>query len=346
MVTLVVCEWEPATKVPSPPTTAREKIRRTKFRLHNTRSTIDELLQNLKSLIGDLDLYWIEVYDTESAKYTPIVASESKQIDESALKFRWGKIWRVRATPRNDSQSALLALPGRTVTKRDDYPVGDGFIRIKEKHNPQNNSTYSTVWDVLLAEYLKAYPVVVRGKTVLELGSGVGLVGLTAACLGAKYVQLTDLPEAVGLLWENTETNRPLWRSVGCDKVTCSTLDWFNPDPLPFPYSRDSYGSLRGCWDVLLVADCVWTLDLVEPLVNTLRALIDQTMKTAGPEHKLELFISYRRRGQHAHDAFWTAISLIFDVEELSTASMATTVSPNPKLLLRRCTPKLQNYDK
>ena len=37
--------------------------------------------------------------------------------------------------------------------------------------------------------------------------------------------------------------------------------------------------------------------------------------------------------------AFWSAISLLFDVEEMNVANLGIT-PPYPNLVLRRCTPK------
>lgn len=55
-------------------------------------------------------------------------------------------------------------------------------------------------WWVLLAG-----TSVVKGRRVLELGAGTGVVGLTAAALGAKQVVLTDKEHLVPLLQRNIE---------------------------------------------------------------------------------------------------------------------------------------------
>lgn len=57
---------------------------------------------------------------------------------------------------------------------------------------------------LFMCEFLKRNPEIVRGKRVLELGSGTGIVGLYAAKLGAKHVTLTDFID-----WniENIKTN-------------------------------------------------------------------------------------------------------------------------------------------
>ena len=51
-----------------------------------------------------------------------------------------------------------------------------------------------------LSGHLVRHPQLVRGQRCVELGSGVGVVGLTAAALGARCVLLTDLPDALPYL--------------------------------------------------------------------------------------------------------------------------------------------------
>mmetsp|Transcript_1999 Transcript_1999/g.4055 ORF Transcript_1999/g.4055 Transcript_1999/m.4055 type:complete len:140 (-) Transcript_1999:389-808(-) len=55
-------------------------------------------------------------------------------------------------------------------------------------------SEYGDVWKagLELASYLEMDPSWVEGKKVLELGSGVGYLGLICALLGASQVTLTD----------------------------------------------------------------------------------------------------------------------------------------------------------
>ncbi|CAJ1390707.1 unnamed protein product [Effrenium voratum] len=70
------------------------------------------------------------------------------------------------------------------------------------------DSTGSVVWPSAysMCAHLCAHPHLVRGKRVVELGAGTGLVGLVCAALGAEVV-LTDLPQGLQLLQKNVDRN-------------------------------------------------------------------------------------------------------------------------------------------
>jgi len=91
--------------------------------------------------------------------------------------------------------------------------IQDRQLRIKEvKENPISMSFGGTVWDsaktfLRLFEHDDFFSMEnLRGKRVLELGSGTGIVGLALALLGAQ-VTLTDKPCLVPLLIENIHLN-------------------------------------------------------------------------------------------------------------------------------------------
>lgn len=56
------------------------------------------------------------------------------------------------------------------------------------------------------------------GRTVLELGSGTGITGMTAAYLGAAHVYLTDISQVVTLLRGNVARNADTmcWNDSSC----------------------------------------------------------------------------------------------------------------------------------
>jgi hypothetical protein len=60
--------------------------------------------------------------------------------------------------------------------------------------------------------------------------------------------------------------------------------------------------------DVILIADCVWVQELVQPLLVTLEKLLD------GRSRPVQVLISYQRRGKAAHEDFWSGIHSLFDV--------------------------------
>lgn len=123
------------------------------------------------------------------------------------------------------------------------------------------------VWDaaIVLTKFLEvnslktgtdAGKCLIKGRTVLELGSGTGCVGLAAAIMGASKVTITDLPEFLGLMEKNIMENRD---RLGCP-VEARELSWGNEQQMrQFPIP-----------EVVLVADCIYYEQSLEPLVSTL----------------------------------------------------------------------------
>lgn len=105
-----------------------------------------------------------------------------------------------------------------------------------------------------LAEYLLASGVC-QGKSVLELGCGLGLPGLAAARSGGKVVLTDYLPEAL-------EVARLIWKMNMPDEPTLQLLDWRQPDP-----------SLAS--DVLLASDVIYEARNMEPLLHAFDTLLN-----------------------------------------------------------------------
>jgi predicted nicotinamide N-methyase len=101
-----------------------------------------------------------------------------------------------------------------------------------------------------LAEWLTENPATVAGKRVLEIGAGIGLVGLVAASLGAAVAQTDYQTEALELCRWNAARN-------GIVNITQRIADWrhFPEDLLSFP--------------VILASDILYERTL-HPLLETL----------------------------------------------------------------------------
>ncbi|KAG1715978.1 hypothetical protein ID866_1202 [Astraeus odoratus] len=108
-----------------------------------------------------------------------------------------------------------------------------------------------------------------RGRTVLELGSGTGLVGLVAAALGG-HVWITDQAPLLGIMRDNVVLNS--LQSL----VTVTELNWGEqiPSEIPSP-------------DIILAADCVYYEPAFPLLVRTLSDL---------SEERTEILFCYKKR--------------------------------------------------
>ena len=87
------------------------------------------------------------------------------------------------------------------------------------------------VWEaaLVLCDFMVATGMV-RGRKVLDLGSGPGLTGLVASALGATRVIVTDLPEVTELIGLNVKRYQKQRRAEeGCTAVQAVTYDWSQP---------------------------------------------------------------------------------------------------------------------
>ena len=159
----------------------------------------------------------------------------------------------------------LLALPGPRYAfnaSTGGLSIGDAVIRVATRSNSGEGTAYN-IWDgaFQLAKYLELHAAALLcGNSVLEVGSGCGLVGLAAATLGASHVTLTDMESVVPHLIQSIVLNPHIPKG----HITASTLDWFAPHAY-------ALGNLPV--DVILGADVVWVEELIPPLVQTLAYL-------------------------------------------------------------------------
>ncbi len=125
---------------------------------------------------------------------------------------------------------------------------------LRDLRQPPNKDIYWPLHEL----YSVSWP---NSSEVLELGSGCGIVGIGFAQLFDNCnVLLTDLPEAMEVLYCNINQARPASGS----QLFKVSLDWDNDLPTAMAERR---------YDVVLVSDCTYNSDSIPSLVRTLCAL-------------------------------------------------------------------------
>ena len=132
---------------------------------------------------------------------------------------------------------------------------------------------HSTVWDssIVMSKFFEHASHVCdmmlgtspfKGKSVLEVGAGCGLVGLALAKLGSPRVVLSDLEAALPLLKRNIEVN-------GCSQ-TCAAaaLSWG---------CESALRALSPPFDYVIGADVMYIVEVIPLLVSTLVLSMDET---------------------------------------------------------------------
>ncbi|KAI1792969.1 putative methyltransferase-domain-containing protein [Ganoderma leucocontextum] len=136
----------------------------------------------------------------------------------------------------------------------------------------------------VLSSYI-AHKGSLRGKNVLELGSGTGLVGLIAGHLGAR-VWITDQAPLLDIMKRNVALNSLDGR------VAVAELNWGEPIPGSIPKP-----------DLILAADCVYFEPAFPLLVQTLTELV--------ADSSTDVLFCYKKR-RKADKRFFTLLKKSF----------------------------------
>ena len=140
-------------------------------------------------------------------------------------------------------------------------------VQIIQKSPIDSVSTGTTLYlsSQLLAHYLQE--TTRRGTKVVELGAGTGLVSIALGILGWE-VWATDLPNVIeDVLRINVDRNRE-------GTIVVQELDWCRDSwTWIHPHTTDSDQSKQPEFDLIVCADGIYSKELIEPLLRTLKSL-------------------------------------------------------------------------
>jgi hypothetical protein len=211
--------------------------------------------------------------------------------------------------------------------------IGTGTVVKLYGSRDEELDTGGDLWgaSVGLARWLLQNPESVRGKTVLELGSGLGLLGVAAAKAGASRVVLTDQPAQMKLLNKNIVLNEDEIKSAGCVAVECAPLMWGDDDAL-----RDLLSGLDYTVDVVLAADVGYDWNLHSPLMSSLQSLcfpatmLDAEVATAVSQPEIQgatsVLIAEEKRWSDIYGWFRDALRETFDQDHSVATSTGSTI--------------------
>jgi predicted nicotinamide N-methyase len=137
-------------------------------------------------------------------------------------------------------------------------------------------STGVTLWQAAprLADYLQNHPEVCGGRSVLELGAGLGLCGIAAHFCGATTVVMTD-GDTQTLLRMRENVRRNCDNGIGDASITtternaisCRQLIWGSP-------YVEKFLERHGRFDRIIGADVIYTRESVLPLLDTVVCML------------------------------------------------------------------------
>jgi predicted nicotinamide N-methyase len=147
---------------------------------------------------------------------------------------------------------------------------------LAEKGIPPPYWAFAWAGGQALARYVLDNPELVRGKRVLDIGSGSGLVGLAAKMAGAAHVLAADI-----------------------DAFACAAIGLnAAANGLEIAATQDDVIGASGDWDIVLVGDLFYERPLAERLLAWLAmlpapALLGDPGRSYFPKHGIERLATY-----------------------------------------------------
>lgn len=128
-----------------------------------------------------------------------------------------------------------------------------------------------TIWTgaEVMCDFLIDHIEIFKGKKVLEVGCGLGLVSILAYHLGAKSVCITDGDiDVMRNLRLNIEASRADFRHRGENtlQISCPQLIWGK--------DVDKFQEAYGKFDVIIAADCSYITKSIMPMFETINRLL------------------------------------------------------------------------
>ncbi|WOO79427.1 Protein-lysine N-methyltransferase EFM6 [Vanrija pseudolonga] len=230
---------------------------------------------------------------------TATIPSASVPEDKQrAARARTGSVSSTDSNAALPSFEALAPPRPPTTTHEEEVAIavpGAADVRLKVDAGPGCGGIAWPAGEVLtryIAHRHARAPEHLRGKTVLELGSGTGLVGLAAAMLEPEAdVWVTDQDILLDLMRQNAELNLP-----GAGNIHVEELSWGEDLPAAIPTASV---------DVILAADCVYFEPAFPLLVKTLCDL-------APLGKDIEILFCYKKR-RKADKRFFALLKKHFD---------------------------------
>lgn len=166
-----------------------------------------------------------------------------------------------------------------------------------------------------------------EGHAVVELGTGLGLVGICAAIRGC-HVLMTDVSSVTKLTNQNILANRQTpqtahdaavspWhhaQCVGRGSAACMELDWLKDAHVQAASSGQDLSKVS----FILACEVIWLQELLQPYVKTLAILLH------GPSRPI-CYMSYTARGTEQSTVFTAEMHVR---QALSAASCTASALP------------------